>query len=59
MDMSRFTIDERLHIPYAELKFLQEIGSGAFGKVFIGYVMVTVAENIYRILIRLQWMAKD
>lgn len=36
MDLSRFTIDERLHIPYSELKFLQEIGSGAFGKVFIG-----------------------
>eukprot|EP00029_Vermamoeba_vermiformis_P001200 TRINITY_DN1136_c0_g1_i1.p1 TRINITY_DN1136_c0_g1~~TRINITY_DN1136_c0_g1_i1.p1 ORF type:complete len:969 (-),score=158.75 TRINITY_DN1136_c0_g1_i1:37-2943(-) len=36
MDLSRFTVDERLHIKYAELKFLKEIGAGAFGKVFIG-----------------------
>lgn len=23
-------------IPYSELKFLEEIGTGAFGKVFVG-----------------------
>ena len=29
-------IDKKMFIPYSSLKFIKEIGSGAFGKVFIG-----------------------
>lgn len=30
------TVDDRMDIPYSELKFVREIGAGAFGKVFLG-----------------------
>ncbi len=32
------TIDQKLMIPYKSLTFMKEIGSGSFGKVFLGYV---------------------
>jgi hypothetical protein len=28
--------DDKLNVPYSELKFNKEIGAGAYGKVFIG-----------------------
>lgn len=27
---------DKLNVPYNDLKFIKEIGSGAYGKVFIG-----------------------
>jgi flagellar biosynthesis/type III secretory pathway M-ring protein FliF/YscJ len=30
------SIDKRLRIPYKRLKFIKEIGSGSYGKVFCG-----------------------
>ncbi len=36
IDMQNLTGEDRLHVPYKELKFNKEIGSGSFGKVFIG-----------------------
>lgn len=30
-------IEARMHIPYKSLVFLKEIGSGSYGKVFLGY----------------------
>jgi tRNA A-37 threonylcarbamoyl transferase component Bud32 len=34
-EISSMTLDEKLQIPYKGLKLVKEIGSGAFGKVFI------------------------
>jgi hypothetical protein len=28
--------DDKLNVPYSELKFNKEIGSGAYGKVLVG-----------------------
>jgi hypothetical protein len=33
--MRLIALDEKLQIPYKDLKLVKEIGSGAFGKVFI------------------------
>jgi hypothetical protein len=33
-------IDEKMQIPYKQLKFVKEIGAGSFGKVYQGYVKV-------------------
>jgi hypothetical protein len=41
------SVDDRMNIPYSELKFIREIGAGAFGKVFIGeWQKTTVALKI-------------
>lgn len=41
------SVDDRMNIPYSDLKFIREIGAGAFGKVFIGeWQKTTVAMKI-------------
>lgn len=39
---SSSTIDEKLQIPYKQLKFSKEIGSGSFGKVYYGYEPIRI-----------------
>ncbi len=41
------SVDDRMNIPYSELRFVREIGAGAYGKVFIGeWQKTTVALKI-------------
>lgn len=41
------SVDDRMNIPYSELKFVREIGAGAYGKVYIGeWQKTTVALKI-------------
>ncbi len=41
------SVDDRMNIPYSDLKFVREIGAGAFGKVYIGeWQKTTVALKI-------------
>ncbi len=39
--LNTMSTDERMKIPYSDLKVIREIGSGAYGKVFLGEWQMT------------------
>ncbi len=39
--LNMMSSDERMKIPYSDLKVIREIGSGAYGKVFLGEWQLT------------------
>ncbi len=40
-------IDKRMHIPYKSLVLKDEIGSGSYGKVFVGLVLLILKHALY------------